>query len=171
VPTNHTSTIAKGLGKFIYVVGTKKKFDFGSFVFDQTMKRVQSLAMKMHIAFPSIICGVILSQHRGILVSADVMSKRGSSLYKLFARTHVPDIVVTSGKEVTSSTYKEGIIDELKFMSKSLEESIKSSTRKKISVDKLIVALSSQKEDEDMAEGPEDVVGNAGDGNDDDQDE
>lgn len=38
VPTNHTSTIATGLGKFIYIVGTKATFDFGSYVFEQTMK-------------------------------------------------------------------------------------------------------------------------------------
>ena len=30
VSTNHTSTIATGLGKFIYIVGTKAMFDFGS---------------------------------------------------------------------------------------------------------------------------------------------
>ncbi|XP_058775059.1 uncharacterized protein LOC131649306 [Vicia villosa] len=35
VPTNHTSTIAVGLGKFIYVVGTKTKFDYGTYIFDQ----------------------------------------------------------------------------------------------------------------------------------------
>jgi hypothetical protein len=51
VPTNHTSTIATGLGKFIYFVGTKKKFYFGSFVFDQTMKHAQSFAVKLPIAF------------------------------------------------------------------------------------------------------------------------
>lgn len=34
VPTNHTSNIATGLGKFIYIVGTKKLFDFESYVFE-----------------------------------------------------------------------------------------------------------------------------------------
>lgn len=33
VPTNHTSNIATGLGKFIYIVGARSKFDFGSYVF------------------------------------------------------------------------------------------------------------------------------------------
>ncbi|XP_050875031.1 uncharacterized protein LOC127078633 [Lathyrus oleraceus] len=34
VPNNHTSTISIGLGKFIYVVGTKKEFDFGKYIFE-----------------------------------------------------------------------------------------------------------------------------------------
>lgn len=55
------STIATGLGKFIYVVGTMRKFDFGAHVFEQTMKHAQSFVVKMPIAFPSLICGVILS--------------------------------------------------------------------------------------------------------------
>jgi len=38
VPTNHTFTIAIALGKFIYIVGKKTDFDFGSYIFEQTMK-------------------------------------------------------------------------------------------------------------------------------------
>ncbi|XP_050875909.1 uncharacterized protein LOC127079567 [Lathyrus oleraceus] len=38
VPTNHKSTVAVMLGKFIYAVGTKANFDYGSYIFDQTMK-------------------------------------------------------------------------------------------------------------------------------------
>ncbi|MCH81839.1 envelope-like protein, partial [Trifolium medium] len=72
VPTNHTSIIATGLGRFTYIVGTKTKFDFGYYVFEQTMKHVNSFAVKMPIAFPSLICGLILSQHPDILVSSDV---------------------------------------------------------------------------------------------------
>lgn len=49
----HTSNIATGLGKFIYIVETKTKFDFGSYVFDQTMKHATSFAVRMPIAFPS----------------------------------------------------------------------------------------------------------------------
>lgn len=63
VPTNHTSNIAIELGMFIYIIGTKSNFDFGSYVLDQTMKHVASYVVKMPIAFPSLICGVILTQH------------------------------------------------------------------------------------------------------------
>lgn len=44
VPTNHTSNVDTGLGKFICIVGTKSNFDFGSYVLIQTMKHVASYA-------------------------------------------------------------------------------------------------------------------------------
>ena len=34
MPTNHTSTISVGLGKFIYAVGMKIPFDYGTYNFD-----------------------------------------------------------------------------------------------------------------------------------------
>ncbi|KAH1249875.1 hypothetical protein GmHk_05G013147 [Glycine max] len=45
VPTNHTSTVATGLGKFLYAVGTKSKFNFGNYIFDQTVKHSESFAV------------------------------------------------------------------------------------------------------------------------------
>lgn len=75
VPTNHTSNIATGLGKFIYIVGTKSNFDFGSLIFGQNMKHAASYAVKMSIAFPSLICRVILSQHPIILINYDSTCK------------------------------------------------------------------------------------------------
>lgn len=61
IPINHTSTIATGLGKFIYIVGTKTKFDFRSYVFEQTLKHASTFAVKMPIAFSSQIYGIIMS--------------------------------------------------------------------------------------------------------------
>ncbi|XP_050920034.1 uncharacterized protein LOC127137632 [Lathyrus oleraceus] len=71
VPTNHISTIANTLGRFIFVVGTKVKFDY----------------VKMPIAFLSMISGIILTEHPGILCSNDLPSRRKPALfvhYKLF---------------------------------------------------------------------------------------
>ncbi|XP_050896289.1 uncharacterized protein LOC127103034 [Lathyrus oleraceus] len=61
--------------------------------------------VKMPIVFPSLICGKILSQHPGILISSDATSKRESLIslnYRLFAGTHVPHIVMPSGKETVA---------------------------------------------------------------------
>ncbi|XP_050896246.1 uncharacterized protein LOC127102984 [Lathyrus oleraceus] len=99
VPTNHTSTISTGLGKFIYAIGTRRAFDFGKYIFEQVLKQTFSNAVNMHICFPSLICGIILNQHPGILFPIDIVNKREYPLslnYKLFAGTHVPDIVMTS---------------------------------------------------------------------------
>lgn len=46
VPTNHKSTISIGLGRFIYAVGTKAKVDYGSYIFQQTLKHAESYAIK-----------------------------------------------------------------------------------------------------------------------------
>ncbi|XP_050891404.1 uncharacterized protein LOC127096911 [Lathyrus oleraceus] len=100
VPTNHKSTVAVMLGKFIYVVGTKAKFDYGSYIFDQTLKHAGSFSVKGPIAFPSLICGIILNQFPNILTENDSVKKRDSPMsfnHKLFLGTHVPDIVMTSG--------------------------------------------------------------------------
>jgi len=115
------------------------------------MKHAQSYVVKIPIEFPTLIYGIILNQHPRVLVSGDVVSKRESPLslhYKLFAGTHVPDIVLTFDKEAVSSTSKEGIVEELKVMSKTLEETIRTSIERKINVDKMIVALSNQNIDE-----------------------
>ncbi|KAL5127955.1 hypothetical protein HKD37_14G040296 [Glycine soja] len=122
VPTNHTSTIATGLGKFLYAVGTKSKFNFGNYIFDQTVKHSESFAVKLPIAFPTVLCGIMLSQHPNMLNYTDSVMKRESPLslhYKLFEGTHVPDIVSTSvstsGKAAASGAVsKDALIAELK---------------------------------------------------------
>ncbi|XP_050876846.1 uncharacterized protein LOC127080572 [Lathyrus oleraceus] len=102
VPTNQTSTISTGLGNFIYDIGTKRAFDFGKYIFEQVLKQAFSTVVKMPICFPSLIYGIILKQYPGILLPIDSVKKRDSPLsihYKLFAGTHVPDIVMTSSKK------------------------------------------------------------------------
>lgn len=79
--------------------------------------------------------------------------------YRLFARSHIPEIVVTSGKEASSSTSRKGIIVELKDTCKALDKTIKSYTEKKIILESLIKALSKEDatvnldEDENKDEG------------------
>ncbi|KAL5156381.1 hypothetical protein HKD37_U058824 [Glycine soja] len=146
VPTNHTSTVATGLGKFLYAVGTKSKFNFGNYIFDQTVKHSESFAVKLPIAFPTVLCGIMLSQHPNILNNIDSVIKRESALslhYKLFEGTHVPDIVSTSGKAAASGAVsKDALIAELKDTCKVLEATIKATTEKKLELERLIKRLS-----------------------------
>ncbi|KAL5166220.1 hypothetical protein HKD37_18G051226 [Glycine soja] len=146
VPTNHTSTVATGLGKFLYAVGTKSKFNFGNYIFDQTVKHSESFAVKLPIAFPTVLCGIMLSQHPNILNYTDSVKKRESALslhYKLFEGTHVPDIVSTSGKAAASGAVsKDALIAELKDTCKVLEATIKATTEKKMELERLIKRLS-----------------------------
>ncbi|KAL5180766.1 hypothetical protein HKD37_01G001833 [Glycine soja] len=167
VPTNHTSTVATGLGKFLYAVGTKSTFNFGNYIFDQTIKHSESFAVKLPIAFPTVLCGIMLSQHPNILNNIDSVKKRESPLslhYKLFEGTHVPDIVSTSGKAAASGAVsKDDLIAELKDTCKVLEATIKANTEKKMELERLIKRLSDNgiddgkaaEEEEDAAEDTE----------------
>ncbi|XP_058784111.1 uncharacterized protein LOC131658876 [Vicia villosa] len=135
VPTNHKSTVATMLGKFIYAVGTKTKFNYGTYIFDQTMKHAGSFSVKGPIAFPSIICGIILNQESAL-----------SFHYKLFQGTHVPNIVTTSAgtSKDNTSTGKDDVIAMLRETCKELES-------RKLALEKLISSL-------EMEEGAEFAV-------------
>ncbi|XP_050876211.1 uncharacterized protein LOC127079900 [Lathyrus oleraceus] len=144
VPTNHTPNISTGLGKFIYIIRNKTEFDMGSYVFDRTMKHVASFAVNMPIAFPSLIYGVILSQHPSILISSYSGCKRYPPLslhYRLFTGKHVPDIVMTYGQKPSRSTTRAGILADLKDICKTLDETIKICTESKSDLEILIKAL------------------------------
>ncbi|XP_058784631.1 uncharacterized protein LOC131659459 [Vicia villosa] len=73
IPTNHKSTISTVLGRFLYAVGTKEKFDYGAYIFDQTMKHARSFSIKGPIAFPSLLSGIIMDQYPNILNEHDVV--------------------------------------------------------------------------------------------------
>ncbi|XP_058776632.1 uncharacterized protein LOC131650954 [Vicia villosa] len=146
VPTNHTSTIAVGLGKFIYAVGTKTKFDYGTYIFDQTMRHAGTSATKLPIAFPSLICGIILKQHPGILKSKDSVCKRESALsfhYKLLQRSD--DMTSAGTSQPSKSVNKALLIAELK-------ETCKELNNRKMKLEKLIQSLE-QSTDDDLAGG------------------
>ncbi|XP_050875198.1 uncharacterized protein LOC127078817 [Lathyrus oleraceus] len=142
VPTNHISTIANTLGRFIFVVGTKVNFDYGRFMFEQIIKHVSTNAVKLTITFPSMICGIILNQHPGILRSNDLPSRRKpvfSVHYKLFEGNHVEDIVMTSAMKKPASKF--GIVAELKETCKELGEGIRVETTRKQSLEALMASL------------------------------
>jgi len=102
VPTTHSSDIATGLAKFIYVVGTKSKMDFGRYIFDQTVKHAQTNAVRLPIAFPTLLCSIMLDQHPGLITADDLPKKRESPLtihQKLFEDNHASDHPSCLGEE------------------------------------------------------------------------
>ncbi|KAK2427836.1 hypothetical protein QL285_026392 [Trifolium repens] len=156
VPTTHSSTIATSLAKFIYAVGTGTEADFGDLIFDQIVDHGKSWAVKLVIAFPSLICGIILDQHHNILLPEDVPCKRESPMtfsYKLFEGKHAADItvppkkVILAGKVASSSMNRQAMIISMKAAVKALDE-------QKCELEKAILAL---KQEEEWL-----VAGNAG---------
>ncbi|PNX85203.1 envelope-like protein, partial [Trifolium pratense] len=135
--TTHSNKVATGLARFIYAVGARSPFDFGFYIFDETVLHGKSRAVKMHIAFPTLICDIILVQHPDICTEAGVPSKRNSNLsldFRLFEGTHATDIATPSVKQPTCTMTRRQMIDNLKEVSKFLGE-------KKDMVDRVIQAL------------------------------
>ncbi|XP_058745820.1 uncharacterized protein LOC131618661 [Vicia villosa] len=146
VPTNHKPTISTVLDRFLYVVGTKAKFDYGTYIFDQTMKHAGSFSIKGPIAFPSLLSGIILDQYPNILNEHDMVCKRESPLafhYKLFKGKHVLDIVMTSAETSKSgaSVSKAEVIAILKETCKELEA-------RKMSLEQMIRTLKMDEKEE-----------------------
>ncbi|KAL5162292.1 hypothetical protein HKD37_07G019429 [Glycine soja] len=122
--------------------------------------KLESFAIKLPIAFPTVLCGIMLSQHPNILNYTDSVMKRESPLslhYKLFEGTHVPDIVSTSGKAAASGAVsKDALIAELKDTCKVLEATIKATTEKKMELEWMIKRLSESGIDDGEAAEQED---------------
>ncbi|KAI5402797.1 hypothetical protein KIW84_050413 [Lathyrus oleraceus] len=109
---------------------------------DSEQRHASTNAVKLPIAFPSIICGIILSQQPGILNTSDIPSRRKPPLsiyYKLFEGSHVNDIVMTSARKMPTS--QGGLITELKETCKELETRIRVAKARKKALEVLISSL------------------------------
>ncbi|KAK2449275.1 hypothetical protein QL285_008484 [Trifolium repens] len=152
VPTTHTSDIATGLARFIYSIGTGTVFNYGAHIFDETVQHVKSWAVRMPIAFPSLICSIILAQHPTILTADDEVSKRESPLDfhpRLFERKHAADIEMVGPSVMADAPPSMN----RKEMIASLEAACKTLDEKKKSLEQVIMAL----KQEEAAEEGEDV--------------
>ncbi|KAK2451736.1 bromodomain-containing protein [Trifolium repens] len=166
VPTSHTSTIATGLAKFIYAIGTGANVDYGSLIFDQIVEHGKSWAIKLAVSFPTLICEIILDQHPNILVPEDVPCKREPPMtlsYKLFEGKHAADITVPT-KKVTSVEPVASTSMTRKTMILTMEATVRALDEQKSELEKVIAALKKEEAEEEglVAENASDNV--AGDG-------
>ncbi|KAK2357389.1 hypothetical protein QL285_094660 [Trifolium repens] len=168
VPTTHTSDIATGLARFIYSVGTGTMFNYGAHIFDETVQHGKSWAVRMPIAYPSLICGIILAQHPTILTADDEVSKRESPLDfhpKLFEGKDAADIEFSGPSSVVGAgpsgvTAGPGSMNR-KEMIASLEATCKALDEKKKSLEQVIMALRQEEaaeEGEQVQDGQEEGV-------------
>ncbi|KAK2397063.1 hypothetical protein QL285_058685 [Trifolium repens] len=163
VPTTHTSDIATGLARFIYSVGTGTMFNYGAHIFDETVQHGKTWAVRMPIAYPSLICGIVLAQHPTILTDDDEVSKRESPLDfhpRLFEGKHAADIEIAGPSGVAPTGVSTGS-DSMsrKEMIASLEATCKALDEKKKSLEQVIMAL---RQEEAAAEGEQMQVGQEG---------
>jgi hypothetical protein len=166
VPTTHSSTIATGLARFIYAIGTGTDADFGSLIFDQIILHGKSWAVKLVIAFPSLICGIILNQHPNILLPEDEPCKRESPMtlsYKLFEGKHAADITVAPKKAVPAGKVASSSMNR-KSMIISMEAAVKALDEQKIELEKVISALKQEEAEEEGLAAENAGVNEAGNG-------
>ncbi|KAK2445369.1 hypothetical protein QL285_016309 [Trifolium repens] len=174
VPTTHTSDIATSLARFIYSVGTGTVFNYGYHIFDETVQHAKSWAVRMPIAYPSLICGIILAQHPTILTADDEVSKRESPLDfhpRLFEGKHAADIEFAGPSSVAPSVVSAGSGSmSRKEMIASLEAACKALDEKKKSLEQVIVALRQEEAAEEGEQVQFEQEGGVTGGNDDDGD-
>ncbi|KAK2415555.1 hypothetical protein QL285_038027 [Trifolium repens] len=170
VPTTHTSDIATSLARFVYSVGTGTVFNYGAHIFDETVQHAKSWAVRMPIAYPSLICGIILAQHPNILTADDEVSKRESPLDfhpRLFEGKHAADIEI-AGPSVAAPTGSGSM--SRKEMIVSLEAACQALDEKRKSLEKVIMALKQEEEAEEGEQVQDDQEGGTAGANDDDGD-
>ncbi|WJX77395.1 hypothetical protein P8452_60710 [Trifolium repens] len=170
VPTTHTSDIATSLARFVYSVGTETVFNYGAHIFDETVQHAKSWAVRMPIAYPSLICGIILAQHPNILTADDEVSKRESPLDfhpRLFEGKHAADIEI-AGPSVAAPTGSGSM--SRKEMIVSLEAACQALDEKRKSLEKVIMALKQEEEAEEGEQVQDDQEGGTAGANDDDGD-
>ncbi|XP_057444325.1 uncharacterized protein LOC130736518 [Lotus japonicus] len=148
IPSNHTSAVSTMLPKLIYYIGTEIHFDFGSFVFTQTLKHAETCAVKLPVSFPSLLTAIILKQHPHILGVNDVPFPRGNPItldHRLFLEPHVLDIDLPSNRTSVpasmSASGTKSVLSELEDISKELQETIRVAAARKLKVDALIQSL------------------------------
>ncbi|XP_045789388.1 uncharacterized protein LOC123884345 [Trifolium pratense] len=137
VPTTHASDIATNLGKLIYMIGTGTKFNAGLYIFNQVVQHAKTSVTKQPIAFPTLICDIILSQHPNIRHEDESAKKRATPLaihQKLYSKQHAPDIVGPSNAAADTPMTRKEMIAMLEANCKELDE-------KKLQFERMIHAL------------------------------
>ncbi|GAA0165458.1 hypothetical protein LIER_43716 [Lithospermum erythrorhizon] len=76
LPILHSASLTETMTFLLYHIGTKREFNIGRFTFDQVVKHLDSYAITLAIAYPMMICGVLLNQHYpNILKKSDVQGE------------------------------------------------------------------------------------------------
>jgi len=120
------------------------------------VKLAKTDAVKFPIAFPTLLCNIMLSQHPGLITADDLPMKRESPLtihQKLFGENHDVDLVGTSVPiPNTSFMSKEEIITAFKDTCVILEE-------RKTQFERMIHALERKEDDAGADAEDEDAEG------------
>ncbi|GAA0173741.1 hypothetical protein LIER_27296 [Lithospermum erythrorhizon] len=96
------------------MIGTGTSFDLGRVLFDKIIQHAQSHVLLKPIAYPSMICSILLAQHNNILTTNET---EGAALGvitinpKLMEGTHVVDVPLAPlDEEGASGSHTDGTV-------------------------------------------------------------
>ncbi|MCI35236.1 envelope-like protein, partial [Trifolium medium] len=119
------------------MIGTGKKFNAGHYIFHQIVQHSKTTVTKQPIAFPTLLCDIIFSQHPSIRHNGESAKSRASPLtihQKLYNQQHAPDIVGPSNVAADAPMIRKEMIIVLEANCKELDE-------KKLQYERMIHAL------------------------------
>ncbi|XP_057452952.1 uncharacterized protein LOC130744818 [Lotus japonicus] len=105
--TQHLSGVTPPLAIILYLIRTGGDFDFGNFVYEQTLKLAGSFAVKLPILFPCLLSRLIVHQYPNIVRAEEPLGKKPLPLmfdYRLSVGTRVPDIMLSAAKGTLKSS-------------------------------------------------------------------
>ncbi|GAA0171677.1 hypothetical protein LIER_25656 [Lithospermum erythrorhizon] len=117
------------------MIGIGASFDLGRVLFDQIIQHAQSHPVVEPIAYPSMICNILLAQHNNILTVDETEGAAPGVITispKLMEGTHVADVSLTPlAKEGASGSHTDGTVQLLRDEIRYLNEVIQSSMARK----------------------------------------
>ncbi|GAA0149080.1 transmembrane signal receptor [Lithospermum erythrorhizon] len=95
VPTSNNTNVSETVGKVLYVMGSDQHLNIGKVIFDQIVDQSKTSVKLKPIAFPSLICSLLITQHLHVLKKGDDLGEDDNSLTiseKLMKGKHVIDV-------------------------------------------------------------------------------
>lgn len=123
VPTTHRAGMNQNQGRFLFHVGTGRKFNFGEFVFEKVVSLAESELIKAPIVYPILIYGIIKKQKQNVATKMDSVIKPRFVLKKVSSDPKTSSILRSSTAKDQATGTSTPILTERQRIIKHLEES------------------------------------------------
>lgn len=97
--------------------------DFGTVIYDQIMRHVDSFVVQLSIFFPCLICGFLVSQNLNILTSKDAVGHFSNLLdfnFNFYNSNHVADLCAPKAEFEDAPAGDEVVMNDIHSRNRSL---------------------------------------------------